>query len=102
MVKDYPEVKNACLEQNIFEYGSRSISVNTKEDGKRIYNVWFVVYYKLVYGALKFSCNRDSIGAKSKQYYKEFLSFKEAEDAFYKYDRKAIINQEMDYSYNPL
>jgi hypothetical protein len=103
MVIDYPTVKNACLEQNLFNDGSKSLSVSeSKYPGKRVYNVWFVAYYSELYKGIKLACGRNDRGAKSKTYFKEFLTFEEAKEAFYNYDNRSIINQAEEYLYIPL
>lgn len=101
MVKDYPNVKNACLEQNIYDYGSRSLSVSeTKYPGKRAYNVWFVAYGTFYRGEW-FTRNRNDHNVTAKTYFKEFNTFEEAEEAFYKYNPIKVVNQEEKNIYLP-
>lgn len=103
MVEDNLNCKNACLAQDIFFYGSRSISVSeTKVQGKRIYEVYLNAYYRDDYGSKPYTCFRGDRGAKCKAYFKEFLTFEGAKEAFRAYDYHTIINQIEDYSFNPL
>lgn len=102
-VKDNLEVKNACFTQDIYNYGSRSLSVSeSKYPGKRVYSVHFVAYYHEPYKGLCFSCWRNDRGAKSKAFFKEFDKFEDALDCFRNFNERDVIDQKEEYSYNGL